>query len=290
MAKTRDIQDRWTPSISGFLILGVIIAAAIWGLINYRAAIDLYFQFPPLVILAGIFFFIFIVPGFVIIRPNKSLVLLFAGSYLGTVNSTGFYWIIPFTSRQRVSRRVVNFNTNTTKVNDKTGNPIEIAAVIVWRVKDSARAVLNVTDYRDFVSVQGETAVRSLASRFPYDSEEGEESLRGSPEQISNDLQNELAQRLEIAGVEVLEARLSHLAYAPEIAVAMLRKQQAEAVVRARRIITANAVDIVEQAIKTLETGGIVELNADERSRLVNNLLVALVADTGAQPVLDLGP
>lgn len=290
MANMRDIRDRWTPSISGFLILGIIIAAAVWGLVNLQAAIELFHRWPALVIAGGVIFIVFILPGFVIIRPNESLVLLFAGSYLGTVNSTGFYWIIPFTSRQRVSRRVVNFNTNTTKVNDKSGNPIEIAAVIVWRVKDSARAVLNVNDYRDFVSVQGETAVRSLASRFPYDSEEGAESLRGSPEQISADLQNELAQRLEIAGVEVLEARLSHLAYAPEIAVAMLRKQQAEAVVRARRIITANAVDIVEQAIKSLEEGGIVALSADERSRLVNNLLVALVADTNAQPVLDLGP
>jgi len=286
----RDIRDRWTPSISGFLILGIIIAAGIWGLINLQVAIDLYFRWPTLAIAAGAIFIVFILPGFVIIRPNESLVLLFAGSYLGTVNSTGFYWIIPFTSRQRVSRRVVNFNTNTTKVNDKSGNPIEIAAVVVWRVKDSARAVLNVSDYRDFVAVQSETAVRSLASRFPYDSEEGAESLRGSPDQISSDLQNELAQRLEIAGVEVLEARLSHLAYAPEIAVAMLRKQQAEAVVRARRIITANAVDIVEQAIKSLGDGGVVALNDEERVRLVNNLLVALVSERDTTPVLDLGP
>ena len=286
----RDIRDRWTPSISGFLILGIIIAAAVWGLLNFNAAIELYYRWPALVVAAAIIFIIFVLPGFVVIRPNESLVLLFAGSYLGTVSSTGFYWIIPFTSRQRVSRRVVNFNTNTTKVNDKSGNPIEIAAVVVWRVKDSARAVLNVGDYRDFVAVQSETAVRSLASRFPYDSEEGAESLRGSPDQISSDLQNELAQRLEIAGVEVLEARLSHLAYAPEIAVAMLRKQQAEAVVRARRIITANAVDIVEQAIKALSSGGIVSLNDEERVRLVNNLLVALVSERDTTPVLDLGP
>ena len=286
----KDIRDRWTPSISGFLILWIIIAAAIWGLINFQAAIELYYRWPALLIAASVLFIVFILPGFVVIRPNESLVLLFAGSYLGTVNSTCFYWIIPFTSRQRVSRRVNNLNTNTTKVNDQAGNPIEIAAVIVWRVKDSARAVLNVNDDRDFVSVQGETAVRSLASRFPYDSEEGAECLRGSPVQISSDLQEELAQRLEIAGVEVLEARLSHLAYAPEIAVAMLRKQQAEAVVRARRIITANAVDIVEQSIKTLEAGGIVALDQAERARLVNNLLVALVSDRDAQPVLDLGP
>ena len=286
----RDIRDRWTPSISGFLILGLIIASAIWALINLQSAIELYDRWPTLVIVGAIIFVIFMLPGFVVIRPNESLVLLFAGSYLGTVNSTGFYWIIPFTSRQRVSRRVINFNTNTTKVNDKSGNPIEIAAVVVWRVKDSARAVLNVNDYRDFVSVQSETAVRSLASRFPYDSEDGAESLRGSPDQISSDLQNELAQRLEIAGVEVLEARLSHLAYAPEIAVAMLRKQQAEAVVRARRIITANAVDIVEQAIKALSAGGIVSLNDEERVRLVNNLLVALVSERDTTPVLDLGP
>ena len=286
----RDIRDRWTPAISGFLILGLLIAGGVWAALNYRTLMDTSTHWPAIGIGISVIFFIFVLPGFTIIKPNQSLVLLFAGSYLGTVKRTGFYWIIPFTSRQMVSRRVVNFNTNTTKVNDKSGNPIEIAAVIVWRVADSARAVLNVSDYHNFVEVQSETAVRTLAMRFPYDSEEGEESLRGSPDQISHDLQEELAQRLEVAGIDVLEARLSHLAYAPEIAFAMLRKQQAQAVVRARRIITANAVDIVEQAIKSLEDGGIVSLEAGERGRLVNNLLVALVSDRDAQPVLDLGP
>jgi len=286
----RDIRDRWTPAISAYFIIALLIAGAVWALRNYATTMDLIVSHRSLAITASALFFVLVMPGFVIIRPNESLVLLFLGSYLGTVKATGFYWITPFTSRQRVSRRVVNFNTNTTKVNDKSGNPIEIAAVIVWRVADSARAVLNVDDYRDFVAVQGETAVRSLASRFPYDSDDGAESLRGSPEQISEDLRTELSQRLEVAGVEVIEARLSHLAYAPEIAVAMLRRQQAEAVVRARRIITANAVDIVEQSITTLEEGGVVSLDATERARLVNNLLVALVSDRDAQPVLDLGP
>jgi regulator of protease activity HflC (stomatin/prohibitin superfamily) len=291
----KDIHDRWTPALPGFLILAIVIAALIWGgvnLVELIAAGDLASGLwaPELIVGLVAAFFIFVSPGFVIIKPNESAVLIFFGSYLGTVKRAGYHWVIPFTSRQRVSRRVVNFNTEKVKVNDASGNPIEIGAVIVWRVADSARAVLNVDNYRDFVEVQAETAIRALASRFPYDSDAGVESLRGSPDQISADLKNELSQRLEVAGIEVREARLSHLAYAPEIASAMLRRQQAEAVVRARRIITENAVDIVNQALKHLEEQGVVSLDGADRTRLVNNLLVALVSERDAQPVMDLNP
>ncbi len=289
-SKRSEIHDRWTPTFSGFLIFLILIGAGIWIGLNVfaiRAALGELFE--PIAGIVGVILVVLILPGFVVIKPNESIVLTFFGSYLGTVKATGFHWVIPFTSRQRVSRRVANFNTNSIKVNDSRGNPIEIGAVVVWRVHDAASAVLNVSDYRNFVEVQAETAVRALATRFPYDSDEGTESLRGSTDQISHELSAELQNRLEVAGVEVIEARLSHLAYAPEIASAMLRRQQAEAVVRARQIITENAVHIVEQAITQLEAGGVAPVSGPERARLVSNLLVALVSERDAQPVLDLG-
>jgi regulator of protease activity HflC (stomatin/prohibitin superfamily) len=295
MRQSRDkqkgqIHDRWTPTLSGFLIFAALIAGGIWIYYNLELIrVQLGPLFERTAIGVGIAFAVLVLPGFVVIRPNESIVLTFFGSYLGTVKATGFHWVIPFTSRQRVSRRIVNFNTNTIKVNDSRGNPIEIGAVVVWRVSDAASAVLNVTDYRNFVEVQGETAVRTLAMRFPYDSDEGEESLRGSTDEIAHELSKELQDRLDVAGVEVIEARLSHLAYAPEIASALLRKQQAQAVVSARRIITENAVHIVDNALKQLEASGVLEVTGAERTRLVSNLLVTLVSETAAQPVLDLG-
>ena len=252
----RNIQDRWTPAISGFLVIILLLVLAGWGFTQLSSVFDAVGEDGLLFVLIpiGIVFFIFILPGFVILPPNESMVLVFFGRYLGTVKSPGFHWIIPFTSRDRVSLRVVNLNTKTLKVNDARGNPIEIGAVIVWHVGDSAKAVLNVQDYHDFVSVQSETAVRALAVRYPYDSDEGEISLRANPDILADDLQKELQQRLEVAGITVMETRLSHLAYSPEIASAMLRRQQAEAVVRARRIITENAVDIVDRAWLTWKT------------------------------------
>lgn len=288
--QSRQIHDRWTPTLSGFLVVAALIAGGAWCALNLdflRSEFGAVLE--PAAIAVGVALLILVLPALVIIKPNEAIVLIFFGSYIGTVKSTGFHWVIPFTSRERVSRRVNNFNTKTIKVNDARGNPIEIGAVVVWRVHDAASAVLNVNDYRNFVEVQSETAVRTLATRFPYDSDEGAESLRGSTEQISEELSAELQERLEVAGVLVIEARLSHLAYAPEIASAMLRRQQAEAVVRARKIITENAVQIVDQALKALEASGSLAIGGPERARLVSNLLVTLVSETAAQPVLDLG-
>lgn len=227
--------------------------------------------------------------GFFINQPNEARVLVFFGRYVGTIAGAGFYFANPFASKQQVSLRVHNFNSEKLKVNDHRGNPIEIAAVIVWRVTDSAKALLEVENYRGFVAVQSETAVRAVATRFPYDSHDGEVALRSHQDEVNTALLSEVQSRLEIAGLEVIDARLSHLAYAPEIAQAMLRRQQAEAVVAARRQIVEGAVSMVEMGLRRLEEHGIVKLDEERKASMVNNLLVALVADREAQPVINTG-
>ncbi|HAJ47235.1 MAG TPA: hypothetical protein DCL54_11725 [Alphaproteobacteria bacterium] len=291
----KTIRETGTIAISGWLVLALVIGAIIYGAYNFPDLIDMWratgFEGTPVPLIIAFVVFIFVIlPSFVINNPNESRVLLFFGRYIGTLRGTGFYWVIPFTSRQVISRRVVSLNTKTIKVNDLRGNPIEIGAVIVWNVEDSAKAALNVDNYHDFVAVQSETAVRTLASRLPYDSEDGDESLRGSPDKVSEDLKTELQARVEVAGVVVNEARLSHLAYAPEIASAMLRRQQAQAVVSARRIITENAVKMVETALEQIAGTGKIKLSEEAKGKLVSNLLVALVAERDAQPIIDLNP
>ena len=292
------IKETGTVAINGFLLLALLLAGGIAGVANIapiiaflesmRGTIPLDLQ--TITIAAGVVLFITVVPSFVVNNPNESLVILFFGRYIGTLKRAGFFWILPFTSHQKVSRRVVSLNTKTLKVNDSRGNPIEIGAVIVWNVEDSARAALNVDSYHDFVAVQSETAVRTLASRYPYDAEEGIESLRGSQEQIAAELQAELQKRLAVAGVHVSETRLSHLAYAPEIASAMLRRQQAEAVVSARRIITENAVKMADAALTDIEVHSKVKLDDNAKARLISNLLVTLVSERDPQPTFDLNP
>lgn len=291
----KGIKESGTIAINGFFLIALGLIAFLVLLANLKQVTDFLGPFDledlaPKYIAIAVLLFIVIVPSFVINRPNESRVILFFGQYVGTLKRAGFYWVLPFTTREVVSRKVVSLNTKTLKVNDARGNPIEIGAVIVWNVRDSARAALNVDNYRDFVAVQSETAVRALANRFPYDADDGLESLRGSPDKISADLKAELQERVEVAGVEVTEARLSHLAYAPEIASAMLRRQQAEAVVSARRIITENAVRMVDAALAQLETEGKVKLDDNAKARLISNLLVALVSERDAQPVIDLNP
>jgi regulator of protease activity HflC (stomatin/prohibitin superfamily) len=287
------IKDTGTVAINGFLLIGILIVLALYGVSNAEAifgGLDQLFAedfSPPLIVIGAILLFV-VLPSFVVNNPNESRVILFFGRYAGTLKRAGFFWVLPFTTRQTISRKVVSLNTKTLKVNDSRGNPIEIGAVIVWHVEDSARAALNVDNYHDFVAVQSETAVRILASRHPYDADDGVESLRGSQEKIAADLQVELQHRLEIAGILVTETRLSHLAYSPEIASAMLRRQQAEAVVSARRIITENAVKMADSALSQLESSGTVRLDDAARGRLISNLLVALVSESAAQPIIDL--
>jgi regulator of protease activity HflC (stomatin/prohibitin superfamily) len=228
--------------------------------------------------------------GFFVVQPNESRVLVFFGTYSGSVRESGFWWTNPFTVKKHVSLRIHNFNSERLKVNDLQGNPIEIAAVVVWRVVDSARALFDVENYSGFVAVQSETAIRTMAALYPYDAhDEQKASLRGSPKEVSEGLTAELQARLEIAGVEVSEARISHLAYAQEIAQAMLRRQQAEAIVAARQKIVEGAVGMVQSALKMLSEQHIIELDEEKKASMVNNLLVALVSDREAQPIINTG-
>ncbi len=252
--------------------------------------------------------------GLTAIGPNEARVLTLFGEYKGSVTQSGFYWMNPFVSRKKISLKIRNFETGSTtmgeqkdattgqviqprsrthgrpsKVNDRDGNPVEISAVVVWKVVDTAEASFEVDDYEDFVAVQSEAALRSMATRYPYDSEDHEVSLRGSTQEISQQLQADIQERLHKAGVKVIEARISHLAYASEIAAAMLQRQQAQAVVAARTKIVEGAVTMVQMALEQLSDKQIVELDDERRAAMVSNLLVVLCSDRHAQPVVNTG-
>lgn len=228
--------------------------------------------------------------GLYMLEPNQSAVLSLFGRYIGTVKDNGLRWNNPFFSKRRVSLRVRNFESGKLKVNELDGSPIEIAAVIVWQVADSAEAVFNVDDYESFVHIQSEAALRSMATSYPYDQhEDGQLALRSHAAEISEHLQKELSERLADAGVKVLDARISHLAYAPEIAHAMLQRQQANAVIAARTRIVAGAVGMVEMALKELEKTGTVTLDEERRAAMVSNLLVVLCGDRSTQPIVNAG-
>jgi regulator of protease activity HflC (stomatin/prohibitin superfamily) len=251
--------------------------------------------------------------GFQAVPPNGARVLLLFGEYRGTINESGFYFVNPFYSKRKISLRVRNFETGAittpekkdsagkivqhksrtagrpSKVNDKDGNPIEISAVVVWRVVNTAEALFEVDDYEDYVAVQSEAALRNLASRHPYDSHDEEISLRGNTVEVCNQLQLDIQERLDKAGVEAIEARISHLAYSPEIAAAMLQRQQAQAVVAARTKIVEGAVGMVEMALDHLSRDEIVHLDEERKAAMVSNLLVVLCSDRHTQPVVNTG-
>ncbi len=236
--------------------------------------------------------FTFVTPGFFIVNPNQSRVLTLFGRYRGTVRDAGFWWTNPFTAKRKVSLRAHNLNGQKLKVNDLLGNPIEIAAVVVWRVRDTAQAVFDVEDYVQFVEIQGESAVRQLASSHPYDDGQSKDvttSLRGSRDVVAQELQHALAERLALAGIEVQEARLSHLAYAPEIASAMLQRQQASAVIAARSMIVEGAVGMVHHALELLSEQKVLELDEERKAAMVSNLLVVLCGHAAPTPVLNAG-
>ena len=236
--------------------------------------------------------FVFILPGLVIVNPNESKVLTLFGKYVGTVKKDGFFWVNPFTIKKKVSLRAFNLNGQQLKVNDSVGNPIEIAAVIVWQIKDTANAIFAVENYLQYVNIQSEAAVRHLANSFPYDNIEDENAsitLRGGAEQVSHLLEKELNERLDRAGIEVLEARISHLAYAPEIAHTMLQRQQASAIISARRLIVEGAVGMVEMALARLSEKKIVDLDEERKAAMVSNLLVVLCGDRSVNPVVNTG-
>lgn len=238
------------------------------------------------------FDFILVLPGLIIVNPNESKVLILFGKYLGTVKSDGFFWVNPFTSKNKLSLRARNLNGQQLKVNDKMGNPIEIAAVIVWQVKETAKATFAVENYLQYVNIQSEAAVRHLANSFAYDNledESAELTLKDGAEKVSILLEEELNERLSRAGIEVIEARISHLAYAQEIASAMLQRQQASAVISARKLIVEGAVGMVEMALARLSEKDIVELDEERKAAMVSNLLVVLCGDRNVQPVVNTG-
>jgi regulator of protease activity HflC (stomatin/prohibitin superfamily) len=275
---------------SGYLALGILILMLaidvyLIGAVAAEREVNLLWYFIPLTIIISI-----TPAGFFVVQPNEARVLVLFGRYIGSVRDAGFWWANPFAVKRHVSLRIRNFNSERIKVNDLHGNPIEIAAVVVWHVVDSARALFDVDNYEQFVGIQSETAIRGLASEYPYDAQdEVRASLRGSPQEVAENLRQQLQTRLGIAGVEVMESRISHLAYASEIAQAMLRRQQAQAVVAARQKIVEGAVGMVEMALRQLNDQKIVRLDEEKKATMVNNLLVALVSEVQATPVINTG-
>lgn len=271
------------PASMAVAIIGLVVFIA--GLVGSSAAPAIIGGIIVLVD-AGLLF------GFVVVQPNSSRVLILFGRYVGTITDPGLWWVNPFTIlwRRAVSLRVRNFQSDRIKVNDASGNPIEIAAVVVWRVTDTAKAAFDVESYEQFVVVQSETAVRHLASRFPYDDYDAEQiSLRSGADEVGQSLHTELQSRLSVAGIEVLETRLTHLAYAAEIAEVMLRRQQAEAILAARRKMVAGAVGIVQMAVAQLADSDLFDLDPERKAAMVSNLMVVLSGDHAPTPVLNTG-
>ncbi len=284
------IRERERQTASGllmlllfFVVLGVSVLCLVRAALAGEGLGALLFA---LLIAADVLF----VCGLFTVNPNQGVVLQLFGAYRGTVKDAGLRWANPFYSKRRVSQRVRNFESAKLKVNDTDGNPIEIAAVVVWRVVDTAEAVFEVDDYENYMKVQTEAAVRNLATRYPYDAhEEHHVSLRGSTAEVAKDLKHEIQERLSKAGVEAMEARLSHLAYAPEIAAAMLRRQQAGAIIAARQKIVEGAVGMVDMALELLSKSQRVKLDEERKAAMVSNLLVVLCADREVQPVINTG-
>jgi regulator of protease activity HflC (stomatin/prohibitin superfamily) len=271
---------------SGYLTLALFLVLLIGGIV----ALSNEYFFTGAAILAVNF--ILVLPGLIIVNPNESKVLTLFGKYIGTVKSDGFFWVNPLTSKKKLSLRARNLNGQQLKVNDKMGNPIEIAAVIVWQVNETAKATFAVENYLQYVNIQSEAAVRHLANSFAYDNMEDESAeitLKDGAEKVSILLEQELNERLSRAGIDVIEARISHLAYAQEIASAMLQRQQATAVIAARRLIVEGAVGMVEMALEKLSQKGIVELDEERKAAMVSNLLVVLCGDRHVQPVVNTG-
>jgi regulator of protease activity HflC (stomatin/prohibitin superfamily) len=264
----------------------VLLAGSIWGLIWAISQESVAALVPAIL---GLILGVFLLPGLFVINPNEAVVLLLFGDYKGTSRENGLRFANPFLTKRKISLRARNLNGDRLKVNDLSGNPIEIAAVVVWKVEDTAEAMFEVDDYEAYVTIQSESAVRHLAGAYPYDGDDNQLTLRGTTDEISEHLQKELQERLGKAGVKVIEARLSHLAYAPEIAHAMLQRQQATAVVAARTKIVEGAVGMVEMALKELGDKDLANFDDDRKATMISNLLVVLCSEHAAQPVVNTG-
>jgi len=289
------MKERPIRSLPGIPVLLAAIAlsfVALWCVVNAATAVDTGRNAAGWGIGAGVLLLaaLLLLIGLYSVQPNQAAVLSLFGKYVGTVKEAGLRWNNPFYAKRKVSQRVRNFESGKLKVNDLDGSPIEIAAVIVWQVVDAAEAVFNVDDYESFVQIQSEAALRAMASSYPYDQhEDGQVALRSHPQEISEHLRSQIAERLVKAGVEVIEARISHLAYAPEIAQAMLQRQQANAVIAARTRIVAGAVGMVEMALAELQKNDVVRLDEERKAQMVSNLLVVLCGDRGTQPIVNAG-
>ena len=279
------MKERKGFSLNGYIAVAILLALQILSVKILIGA-----DAPPLFELAFVVLVGVCWPGLFIVQPNQAKVMTFFGSYVGTVKTNGLRWTIPLFIRKNISLRIRNFESGQLKVNDNHGNPIEIAAVVVWAVEDTAEAMFEVDNYESYVSIQSEAALRNMATTYPYDLHEGDSvALRSHPKEVSESLKKEIQQRLDKAGVHVLEARISHLAYAPEIASAMLQRQQASAIIAARSKIVEGAVGMVETALAKLSEQEIVELDEERKAAMVSNLLVVLCGDHSTQPVINAG-
>lgn len=265
-------------TISGWLMLGVLLAMFVIGiLLTLRPIIGV-----PLIVLA-----VFLSIGFLVLKPNESAVLTLFGRYIGTVRRAGFHWVNPFYAKQKISLRVRNFTTPTLKVNDKVGNPIDVAAVVGWLVRDTAQAAFDVDDFESYIKTQCEMALRDVVSTHPYDATKDEHvSLRGNTAAISDLLKESLQRSINVAGLQILEMRITHLAYAPEIASIMLRRQQAEALIQAREKMVDGAIGMVKMALERFHADNITDMTPAQRATLVSNMMLVLLSDEGAQPVI----
>ena len=280
---TRTLEIERVRPLSGWLGLALVLILFGLGAYSILRGFPVAIGVGAVLIFAGLFF----VKGLFTLEPNEAAVLVFFGEYVATVRKDGFFFVNPLYNRKRVSLRVRNFNTPTLKVNDKEGNPIEVAAVITWRVADTAQAVFDVEDFEDYTHMQSEMGLREVASSHAYDGHGGQEvTLRGNFERVAELLIETLQRHIDVAGVMVLEAKITHLAYASEIASVMLRRQQADAVVQARERMVEGAIGMVELAIRRLESDGIAQFGPEQRAALVTNLMTVLLSETGAQPVV----
>jgi hypothetical protein len=284
------LRETLIEPVSGLqMLVGTILGLVLSAIAFIAGAAG---ELPVVMILSALVFItsIVLMTGLFVVNPNEAKVLQLFGEYKGTVRKPGLRWVNPFYAKRRVSLRIRNFESERLKVNDHSGNPIEIAAVVVWRVVDTAEALFHVEDYGNFVTVQSESALRNLATSYPYDAHvDGEVALRSHTHEVADHLKAEIQDRLEQAGVEVIEARITHLAYAPEIAHAMLQRQQASAVIAARQKIVDGAVGMVEMALERLTHQRLVDLDNDQKAAMITNLLVVLCSDRGTQPVVGAG-
>ncbi len=278
-------NEKTVNALSGYvalLIIAVLIAIPIWNLVATEPNWTL-----VLFAVAAIG-----LPGFMVVNPNESKVLILFGAYRGTVKKNGFWWVNPFNVKKNISLRARNLDSEPIKVNDKLGNPIMIGVVMVWKVEDTFKASFDVDDYSNFVDIQNEAAIRKLAGKYPYDNledEDAELTLRSSSEEVNQMLENEITERLAIAGIKVVEARINYLAYAKEIAGAMLKRQQATAIISARMKIVEGAVSMVEMALEELSKKQIIELDEERKANMVSNLMVVLTADKDVSPIVNTG-